>query len=438
MRPTRRLLALPIVLLLLVPAVAQAQVATPVASPTPELPLDLAAMSLTPADLETIGWANAAVGASSLRDLAAEIDLLAYDPKLAPLQASYRERLTAAGLRHRYANTLFQIAVPLQTTGNGSYQSDRIVTTGVVDYATAAGAAAGFALTEDESYDPSLHDVVSIRRFGDQSEVTRGVDPSTAVPWLNLTFQLGNLVADVWLTDYTVAEPDLASVETLAELLHDRIERILAGGAPNLSTRILRLHPITGQIWWNYSVDRFSRIDGQLASSYWSLIDALTTAATPQAQTLEGGTDPFTGARYDFAAYITNDPWLLPPTSGQVTALSSFNSSLTDDGTAETAAEHLALLRRDYSAIPDPTRFSLVPGAPTFGDESFTAKLIFNGRLNYYIVARLGSIIASVYVFAPDRPTAVAAVESLMTAQLACIQSLNRCEPLPMPDALMS
>jgi hypothetical protein len=426
--------------LLLVPVQALAQ-------PLTGEEMDLAAMTLTPRDLDGVGLSGFGMSRGSHRDLETEVRIQTFEES-ADETASLRAKYEANDFRYRYISDLLRPVVPLQQQEDGDYDTDLRVSTGVTEYGTAEGAEAGFTLTEDESDDPNAQDVPDTRPFGEQSEMTRfsSFSSNLSTPpryGLNLTFRLGNLVADVIVTDFTGTRPDPALIEQLGELLQARIEHVLADGAPGLSTRILRLDPIGGQINYGLTVDRYLGIGADNPPAFYEIIDAIAAGATLEEATGSPDTEgtPSAGqdepAAYQVFAYITDDSWPEPPTDEGLSTLGYLYVNLYDEVTPDGAAGRFADIRSAFSETPDPSQFRIVPDATEFGDESFTGVLSQDGWIFYAIVARVGTEIAYVYVGALDQPTAVPAIEDLMTAQLECLETSGRCEPVAMPDALM-
>jgi hypothetical protein len=115
----------------------------------------------------------------------------------------------------------------------------------VIEYATREGAAAGFELLESEAPDMGMKDVPDTRVIGDRSEITRfrrsSGENGELYRALDLTFQVDNLVAGVTVGEFDGREPDLATVEAVAERLLAKVRLGQAGGGTGLSDLALRL-----------------------------------------------------------------------------------------------------------------------------------------------------------------------------------------------------
>ncbi len=87
-------------------------------------------------------------------------------------------------------------------------------------------------------------DVPGTDVIGDRSEITRvrrSIDHSEMYRALDLTFQVDNLVAGVTVGEFGGREPDLATVEALAERLLEKVRLGQASSSPGLSNQVLRL-----------------------------------------------------------------------------------------------------------------------------------------------------------------------------------------------------
>src|SRR5215210_1403306 len=251
------------IMVVLVVGSSTAQGGARAASPAANRPLDLAAIVLYPRNLDALGLPGFGIVKSSLRDLEtqAALDVLTRmvlssprtagtpaavtlqddDPDLDERLAFYRD----AGFRHRYTLTLLRPRVPVVETAHGSFLGDVGVITSVTEFDSAEKAASAFLVIEDERGNPNARDVPGTRPFGDQSEVTHSrllaLDQGAPYLELNLTFRVGALIADVSVTDFTGAEPEVATVEALAEVLQAKVTRAQAAPAePQRWTNVAR------------------------------------------------------------------------------------------------------------------------------------------------------------------------------------------------------
>lgn len=198
-----------------------------------DVPLDLTAFTLRPSDLPEPGWTHDGAFMESLRSLA--IGFAAYwadDTDAAAVQT----RLTEIGWQRMYIGEL-------SLAGSDGSPRER-VRSYVTQYASAAGAAQGFAYLENESFVASASDVPGSRVFGVQSEITRDSGKSAVdgrAFWsLDLTFRSGALVAGVTLIAYADADaaPTVERVEALAATMEQRLSTDPADDG--LGVRVMR------------------------------------------------------------------------------------------------------------------------------------------------------------------------------------------------------
>jgi hypothetical protein len=266
-------------------------------------------------------------------------------------------------------------------------------------------------------------DIPGTRVIGEESEITRhlGIVSSTGLPYdsLDLAFRVGNLVAGVQVTDYTGGEVEVAEVEALAQTYLERIEQVRAEGGPGLSTRIVRLDaPDIVAVR-----DDYTRIGGVHFPDYNESAEALAARSSradpaidvyPVSQRLPAGSDvsgddvTYQGNIYRFADEAAASNWL-------------------NEG-----EERLAQIGAFVG-------FTAVPDAASIGDESLTFAIDRQSgeqeTRGYLIYARVGNETLDMRLFAqPEAPLEV--VEELAQAQVACLQSEEICEPIPVPAEL--
>lgn len=182
--------------------------------------VDFAALALRPGDIAEPGWRHEG---AFMEDLASEAEIVAGYRGEAITSDEVAEQLRSFGWRGMYVNTLSfsadNAAAPPQRAR--SY---------ITEFASADGAADGFAFLEDESSAAEAEDIPTTRTFGEQSELTSeegvsGVD-GRRFRSLDLTFRVGNLTAGVNLITYgteSAGKPDTAAVEALAQVLESRL-----------------------------------------------------------------------------------------------------------------------------------------------------------------------------------------------------------------------
>jgi hypothetical protein len=417
-----------VLLLLLLPtAVATAQGATPAISPGADQPLDLAAMALTPDDIDLPGTGRWYAESLTFEQV---VPGLAENGGKDP--AAVREVLVAAGWQRQYHSTLsapevFGVATPIEALRINAY---------VHEFADAAGAAAAFTFLEDESGRPSpssgatpvaggvalAEDIPGTRVIGDESEITRhlGAQSGSSLPYrsLDLTFRLGNLVAGVEVADFTGGEPDVAEVEALAETYLERIEQVRAEGGPGLHTRTVRLEAPNIVS----SRDDYLRLDSDYVPYY---------NESPE-------TTAFNSTLFGDAIDLHFVSQSLPAGRAGSGDDVTYENYLTRFADEAAASDYLVGIEERMAGFGG-YEVEAVPDAATVGDESRTFAIDRQAgdqeTRGYEIYARVGTEVVDVLLFAqPEAPLEV--VEELAAAQVACLQSEELCARMPVPAAL--
>ena len=189
-----------------------------IATPTPPNPLDLAAMTLRPSDLDEPGWVHEG---AFIQPLAAQARGHADYLGSGTTAEEVTTVLADAGWERQYVSIL--------SRASQGGPADR-VRSYVTRYASPEGAAAGFEYLEDERSVAAATDISLARQHGEVSELTeeKGVtgDDGRALRSLDLTFRVGALVAGVTVIDVDAGErsrSDLNLVDRLASLIEERI-----------------------------------------------------------------------------------------------------------------------------------------------------------------------------------------------------------------------
>ena len=395
------------------PPLAIAQEASPVASPASAARLDLAALVLLPRDLDESGVRAGAGGYQSPEEEAAFHAAQSGIPA-AEISATLRE----AGSLRRYSLAL-ELPMPAGDATPGvapDLVRTRIVTS-ITEYATAEGAAAGFAYIDGELEDlTDAEDLALPELFGDESELTRSshVTTDTNLPYqeLNLTFRDGNLVADVVVQDLLNEEADPALVLGLAEKLQGKIAEGQGGGDPGLSNLIIRAVGPT-------ETDSYVAIGGTAVPAFVESLDEI--AARQQAYA-----DAGMSAVYSLEQTLGEWPYL-------TARLYQF---------ATTADASAWLTEQPAPSLPSPPYVEVEEAAntPEIGEEARAFAYSYpvsasNKARGYAVFFRHGSIIARVQVDSVPRAP-LAAVLELAEAQAACLDAGRCLEPVPIPAAL--
>jgi hypothetical protein len=256
--------------------------------------------------------------------------------------------------------------------------------------------------------------------FGDRSAVARWSDVATETGEPSqqalIAFQVDALVGDVTVYDFTNRSPDLAFLERLATALQTKIEAELASGDVGLGPQALRLAGETIAT----DVDRYERRDGE---------------ALPVA----GETGDQLAWRRDAYPAATDEYLVTQAISGgasyYVSRLVAFGDVEAASGTVRTvAARSQARMAEDAEVLP-------LLGAETFGDESLTltyATTSADGRTlrGFLVVARVGTIVAEIFVEAEHERPPLSTVQELVRAQVACIRTAACPEPALVPPEL--
>jgi hypothetical protein len=425
-RPLVSFLVAALVVALILPSVRSARVSAQEAA-EPALP-DLAAMTLLPADLPEPGFLLEGGRRVSLEDEAA--GAAAYRGQTATPEAAtgLSEALTAAGWRVRYRTSL-----ALPSADNPDLVAIRVISYATF-YDTPEGAAAGFALLEDESAIPTAEDVSPGRVFADQAEITRdsglvgGLDQ--AYRSLDLTFRRGHLTAGVLIYDNLDREPDQTVLEDLGDLLLARIEEVLDGRGPELGNRVVRL----GE--YDENGVRITGIDFN-DETYERRAGVTIPYAGESAERLAAREAHYGGATDVYSVYqalvlldgISNDdPYY-------VARLYQFPD--------ETAASQwlIGLPERLPQESAGYVEAHAVPEAPAFGDESVTIGYDFQPIVTIttrgtLIAVRIGAIVARVQVDSWYEADPVG-IRALMERQVACLNGGACPANTPVPQELL-
>lgn len=409
-------------------ALANGQPAAP-----PERPLDLAAMTLTPSDLDALGLPGFGLAnQSSMRD--AETDAVVQADGNALDAAERLEIYEENGFRARYVGSLLQPRLPLVRRRSGLIDAEVRVTTAVTEFATAEGAAAVFGFNEGPMDDAPGEDVEGSRPFGDQSELTRstGTEALSGEPLqrLELAARTGNLIAEVVVVDYRAVEPDLPTVERLGEALLDKLATVRANGGAGLSGRAVRLTPAAPWIEEARLRDYYVRREGVAEPTFAQIVAALRdgrSTPVPQVTLRPGTVSPIDTYMY-WTPVGEGDPLDLPL---YVAWLDRYDSP-------EQARAALTSLTDDLGpGYVDVVEFT---AGEELGDQSREWVYAYEGDPSgpvrgHLVVVRVGSELIRAQVDAPGGVRGEG-VRVLAAAQAACLRDATTCAPLPALDVL--
>lgn len=419
-------LALPLALAVGV-APGAAQEASPAASPFANAGLDLAAMTLTPGGLATVGLEGYGLSYAATRGLEAEVAAVA-DFRAVP-EEEVAERLLGAGLEGVYLAYLDAPAPAASATPAAGATPEveagaapvRQVYSSVYDFADEAGAAAAFAYLEEEG-DEGGQDLPGTIAFGDESELTRAVgpDPTTGLPsvTLDLGFRIGDVTATVGVIDFGGQEPTVEELEALAARMETRIIAARADEAPGLSRLALRLED--GLV--SAAEDRYLLLGGEPV-----------VRAGESAEARERRVRGYGAAVDGFSAYQAF------PAGGEGNGDDLYvQTDLLRFADGPAAAAFLAGEPRRLAGVATISEVVARPAPAGVGDEA-AAVGFRSTRANgepaavERVYVRVGETVASVYLVGLEVPAGV--VEGLAAAQVGCLEA-GGCGPVAVPPGI--
>lgn len=407
--------------LALVPALVQAQDATPTGAVPPA---NLTAMVLFPGDVPGSGLA---LDQGSFEGLAYQIQ--ATTERTGKSEQEVQADFDAFGYGRRYSVQLAEawptgIATP---TGIDNPWG-RTVTTGVTEFPSAEDAAAAFTYMERDAEDAGSRASFTNQKdwpldtvIGDQAELTyeEGMTSDTQESYttLNLTFRSGNLIGDVIVEDFLSREPESAVIEGLAEQLLARIEAVRNGEMPDLGERVLRFAGAT-------FTDSYTRLNGMYIPRHGETTEEtaeMQARSTAQAsysldQDIEGTGQP---------AYLT----------AQVLQFTSPEDAAAFD--MDAPRQRLSEDPKNYEAA------ETVTGGPPLGDASAIFRYVYAdtsdyaGWSGYGIVVKSGPTIVVLYLEQSGDVALETAVE-LAEMQLACATGAPCPDEQPVPASLLA
>jgi hypothetical protein len=367
-------------------------------------PLDLAAMALSPNDLEAAGWEGLGLQAGwrlSAEDLAYRA---VWPTGEGEEQDAVRDALLEAGWQQGHATTFATFWDPSRA------DASRQVEIEVVAYADVTGAAKGFDRVPDFYETGPAEAIAGVKRIGDEARLVRvdARDPQAGMPAqeLVLGFRHDRLTARVMLRDWTGAEPTVAAAEALAARLLTRMERVLADGQPGLSLQGLSVEGAEYAVRFDY----YARLDGEDTRLVYESPEALATrtagyggaidvfaSGTETAASGSGYTLVFVDTLYRFADADRASGWLRETSErhGQDAEITAFVIESED---AVIGEESLAL------------SFSHDFGSDGL-DVVHTSALFF----------RIGAVVAEIRLTRTNNPPLASTTRELAAAQAECL-----------------
>jgi hypothetical protein len=381
--------------------------------------LDVAAMTLRPGDVGQPGWVHDGAFVERLDSEAR--NEAAYLGRGTSAE-SVAAKLSAMGWGRMYVDTLI---VPSPATPNAPAQRIRSY---ITEYASAEGAAAGFAYLEDESAIPSAKDIAASRTFGDASELTedRGVSAVDGRTYrsLDLTFRAGNLVAGVTLIVYpskTAVDPQPSAVEALGTILEARVKTPLTNGA-GLGRAVARLAPTDRAVTtYDDAYYRLGRADIPVS-------DESVAATSLRVRTYAEATDVY-------------QLWQGIDASASAGVL--YGVTLLHFPSEAAAAAWVTNLQSILAVNPFYGQMRPIDGAPSIGDQSIALGYAAGGGANapraVLVAVRVGAYVARVHVVpqGQTRDIPVAPVIALAGIEAGCLSGDACGDVLTLPEGLI-
>jgi hypothetical protein len=388
--------------------------ATPVISPqtASDAPLDVAAMTLLPADLAAVGWddlgivAGQSLGAENLADRAV------WPQGAGPEQDAVRDALLAAGWRQGYAASFATFWDPNRSDPGRQLELE------VIAYADEAGAARGFALVPDAYPTGPITAIPGTHRVGEESRAARVAarDPQAGTPAQELVFGFrhGRLTARFLLRDWSGEEPAVAAAEALAIRLQARIERVLKGDGPGLSLLAVRPEPREGAFQSEY----YARLDGQDVRSTYESPDEFADRVAAYG----AATDVFTWTT-EIAASDRDDPI-------------RFDADLYRFPNPAQASDWWRAGAARMGQEDDVAGFAIDDQLAGIGDEALGVTVARDpggdGLEVAHMVAvnfRVGAVVAAIRLTRSNDPPPLAAATEIAAAQAACLATTDCLHP---------
>lgn len=297
-------------------------------------PLDLAAMALRPADLESVGLEGYGSDLGEL--MTAEQQIADFVERVGGDPDEFSEVLIDdAGLQGSY---WMRIGLPVDP-GNFDTIATRSVIVTLYAFADVQGATDGYdylladpdpAEEGETEFTPVDADV----SVGDESDLvsfeTEAVENGDPIQAMNLFFRSGPIVVDLIVMDIRregerADDPDVDEITDLGEVLVDRIGAAIDGDAPGLSGEIVRLADDDGEM--DTKLDIYTTVDGETVRRFnesedetaarqeryddAGIVDVYGVEQSVQLGSAESTADPYYSARvFRFEDEAAAEEWL--------------------------------------------------------------------------------------------------------------------------------
>jgi hypothetical protein len=416
---TDRLVAAILAIALLAALAGQAITTAPTsAQDVSEVPLDLAAIALTPADLEAEGHAGYGSGVSVLGDPETAAQFLIYwreDP-----EGALTDGLVAADPSRVH---MLYMGLPLQEADPTSLTL-RSVFTYVLEFPDPAEAATGLERLADGWATGNATPEQTTSTVGDDRRFFRdqGSDPGTGNPYIraDLLFTYDRLVLGVSFQDAAGDLPGEAVLDSLANRLAARAQAGLAGEAAGLSNLVARIGAQDEPDPWD--VDRYGAMDGMVLKQ---------RNDSPEAfQDRQAIHDQFGIIDY----YFVNQPLggvASDADSNYSNGLRTFESEAQADAWQVDAIDRL--IERGASNLEK------MADPPALGDATIVHSydIEVEGRMMSFwrVDIRVGTTMSTWFLRGSTLPP-WEAVEEIASAQADCLTQSVCLEPISLPSAL--
>lgn len=381
--------------------------------------IDLARLSLSPADLDRIdrpGYAHDAANMKMLLDQV--VDLagacgVTGAVSSSPVAQAIEGRLETVGWQWQYVDR-DGLPNPADSSRFG-----RIVTTAVTQYVDASSAQDGFGYLEDEAGNcfGTGEDIPGLTTIGEASEITRIAGSDPGVQTLVLSIRQEAFVISVALTDAAGEAPEVATVEGLGQQLLEQIRTAEQAKTPSLGALALRLDTpsiqpgvrlygvVPGMRLAGGTEEGFLRVDGR---------------DVPQV----GETAGVYAARQRAFAEAT-DVYQVRQVLGTDATAPVYRVVLAQFPDAQLASGWFPGVQA-FAEIEGLRGVAAVPNAPSFGDESLVLafELTYGERTSagYVVSAHVGVNVVVLILLGEEAPR-LDTVERLMRAQLKCLSA---------------
>jgi len=384
-------------------------------------PLDLAAMTLRPADLEAqglddYGMSWSVMGANS-RTVAEFVDAWGWDDAVDDGMA----------FREADADRSYLLHISQDVESNGWVYSPHLVASFVLEYDDADAAEEGFAASV-EVWDNTLEVTDAEIDIGDEQVLIAGTGTDTSnserYERMLLLYRVDNLVSGVSMHDFANEDaPTQEVVEALAETQAGHIAAAIDGDAPGLSGQVVRF-----------------RLDGRLSN--WDYYTAEADQAV-RLNTVDESDDEYAERQAEYEELGLVDRYHLEQIVAEESPAGAvyawFNATIDRFESEDAASEFLV------NVIEDDGTAEMV-NAPDLGDETVAYTSVTpSGNDRYRIMVRTGDIVFRLtHVVDTDAAgntlePAPDAINDLAERQLACIEGERSCErPVRLPDEMQA